>query len=167
MAAIFLIMFVTFSLFVIPIQAEEKDEDLEWRLDLIKSSRAMMETENNNNVYFHRIGTVFTNFGEANFNTGLRVAPSVWQKDKISVHVMGELFYLRKEDDFSSFVSLYSLRNNIYMGAGTEITDKANYHLFVGWEITNNLFLEARAINTEGSISDSKIYPVAGFQIKL
>lgn len=154
------------SSFVIPLQAEEKDEDLEWRLDLIKSSREMIKKENNQIVSFHRLGTVFTNFGEGNINTGLRIAPYIWQGKNSSLHIMGELFYLRKEDTFASFVSLYGLRNEVYIGAGAEITERAKYQFFAGWEVTDNIFIEARAINTEGDINQSKVYPVAGFQIR-
>lgn len=162
-----LIILLSLTLVVLPVCAEEKEEDdLEWRLELIEASRQMMEEENGKDIYFNRIGTVFTNFGEANINTGLRLAPFINGWEMGSLHVMGELFYLRQEDDFAGFLSLFALKNNIYVGGGGELTGRANYHLFAGWEVTNNIFLELRAINTEGGFRSSKLYPVTGFQLK-
>ena len=125
----------------------------------------MMEEENVENLTYHKVGTVFTNFGEANINTGLRIAPYIWKGKNSSIHLMGELFYLRQEDSFASFVSLYGLKNNFYLGGGTEITGRANYHLFTGYEISKNIFVEARAINSGDNFENSKVYPVVGFQM--
>lgn len=162
-----LIIFLSFSIAVVPVKANEKKEDeLEWRMELIKASREMMEEENEKNIYHHRVATVFTTFGEANLNTGLRVAPRIWQDKKSSLHLMGEIYYLRKENKFANFISVFDRINAFYIGGGAEITDRANYQIFTGWEVTNHLFLEIRAINTEGNIDDSEIYPVAGFQLK-
>ncbi|MFW6029084.1 MAG: hypothetical protein ACOCRO_02390 [Halanaerobiales bacterium] len=162
-----LIIFLSLSIAVIPVKAnEKKDDELEWRMELIKASREMMDEESEENRYHHRVATVFTTFGEANLNTGLRVAPSIWQDEKRSLHLMGEIYYLRKEDDFANFISFFKRKNNRYIGGGAELTDRANYQIFAGWEVTNHLFLEIRAINTEGQLDDSDIYPVAGFQLK-
>lgn len=160
-----LIIFLSIVLVGMPIQAEEKDDDLEWRLELIQESQNMMEKENVENLTFHKVGTVFTSFGEANINTGLRVAPYVWKGENSSIHLMGELFYLRQEDSFASFISAYGLINDFYFGGGAAITDRANYHIFTGYELTRNIFVEARAINTGSNFESSKVYPVVGFQM--
>ena len=162
-----LVIFLLFSIAVIPAKANEKKEDeLEWRMELIKASREMMGEESEENMYYHQVATVFTTFGEASLNTGLRVAPYVWKGEKSSLHLMGEIYYLRKENDFANFISFYEMEDGFYIGGGAEITDRANFQIFTGWEVTNHIFLELRAINTEGQLDDSDLYPVAGFQLK-
>jgi len=167
LAIIFSIVFLIITVAVIPVKANEKEKnELEWRMELIKASREMMEEESEENGYYHRVATVFTTFGEANLNTGLRVAPKIWQGEKSTLHFMGEIFYLRKEDEFANFISLYGIKNSFYIGGGAEISGRANYQIFTGWEVTDNTFLELRAINTEGNLDYSDIYPVVGFQLK-
>jgi len=162
-----LIVFLSLSIAVIPVKANEKKEnELEWRMELIKASREMMEEESEKNIYHHRVATVFTTFGEANVNTGLRVAPSVWHTENSSLHLMGETYYLRKEHKFANFISVFERINGFYIGGGAEISGRANYQIFTGWEVTDNTFLELRAINTEGNLDYSDIYPVVGFQLK-
>lgn len=146
----------------------EEDEDMEWRMELIQESREMMEEEDTPQFKNHKLGSVFTTYGEGDnlINTGLRFAPMLASPAGRPLRFIGEVFYLRGEGDIAGFMSLsFEPIDNIYFGAGGDVVGEAKYHLFAGWDITDNIFVEARAINTGGSFEDSDVYPVAGFQI--
>ena len=168
MAAIITIsLFLAVIMLTTPALAEE-DEDLEWRMELIEASRAMMEEEDTPEFRNHKLGSVFTTYGEGDnlINTGLRFAPQLGSPAGRPFRFIGEVFYLRAESEIAGFMSLsFEPIENIYIGAGGDVIGEAEYHLFAGWDITDNIFVEARAINTGGSFEDSNVYPVAGFQI--
>ncbi|MFW6378270.1 MAG: hypothetical protein ACOCZY_02590 [Bacillota bacterium] len=150
-----------------PVMAEE-DDDLEWRMELIEASREMMEEEETPEFKNHKLGTVFTTYGDGDnlVNSGLRFAPQLGAPGGRPLRFLGEIFYLRGEDEIAGFMSIsYEPISNFYLGAGGDVVGEAEYHVFAGWDITDNIFVEARAINTGGSFEDSKVYPVAGFQI--
>jgi len=171
---VFLAIFIMLSLALSPALAaenEEENDDLEWRLALIESSREMMEEEEEIDVYYNRVGTMITTFPDdgAAVNAGLSLTPHLTDlaEDGAALRGRAELFYLREEDDFAGFLSLIlAPREDIYLGAGGEVMDAADYQVFAGWEPNDNFFLELRAVNTEGDIWDSEIHPAAGFQMK-
>ncbi|MFN2362952.1 MAG: hypothetical protein ABR596_01550 [Halarsenatibacteraceae bacterium] len=168
MIAIFTAVFLAVVMVTGTVMAEEND-DLEWRTELIQASREMMEQEDKTPAFKnHKLGSVFTTYGEGDniINAGIRVAPQLGSPGGIPVRFIGEVFYLRSESEIAGFMSLaFEPINNIYFGAGGDVIGEADYHLFAGWDITDNIFVEARAINTGGSFEDSNIHPVAGFQI--
>ncbi|MFW6382355.1 MAG: hypothetical protein ACOCZZ_02570 [Bacillota bacterium] len=164
-----LVLVLSLLLVVTPmtIAQDEEDEDLEERLELIEASQDLMEENGEVNPKIHKIGTVFTTYGEGDtvINAGIRAAPQISSPGDMPLRFMGELFYLRQDGELVGFLSLVLEPNNsLYFGAGGEVTDTADYQLFAGWNITENIFVEARAINEGGSFEDSDIHPVAGFQ---
>ncbi|MFW6301848.1 MAG: hypothetical protein ACOC1W_04905 [Bacillota bacterium] len=162
-----IVLFLAVVIFTMPVLAEE-DDDLEWRTELIQASREMMNEDENSTFKNHKLGSVFTTYGEGDnqINAGLRFAPQLGSPGEMPVRFIGEIFYLRSESEFAGFMSLaFEPVNNIYFGAGSDVIGEAEYHLFAGWDITDNIFVEARAINTGGSFEDSDLHPVAGFQI--
>lgn len=168
MAAIITIsIFLTLIILATPALAEE-DQDLKWRMELIQASREMMEEEDTPEYRNHKLGSVFTTYGEGDnlVNTGLRFAPELASPVNRPLRFIGEIFYLRAESEIAGFISLsYEPIENIYLGAGSDIIGEADYHIFAGVDITENIFVEARAINRGGSFEDTNVYPVIGFQI--
>lgn len=165
-----LVIVFTFYLIVSsPVQASyNNNSDLEWRLELIKASRALMEEESRD-FYSNKFGIVSTNFGgeDSTINPGFRLSINLKEFEKYQLNLLSEMIYLRTESDLAGFLSLsIDFTPGLYIGAGGEILGNANYHVFTGWEIIENFFIELRAINTEGGLRDSRIYPFIGFQIK-
>jgi hypothetical protein len=148
--------------------AAEDNEDLEKRLELIEASQSLVQENKEKEIRPHKIGTVFTTYGEGNdiVNTGLRLAPQIASPADMPLRLMGEAIYLRQDDEIAGFLSLsLEVLPNIYLGAGGELTDTADYQTFIGWDLNENIFLELKAINNGGSFSDSEIYPAAGYQM--
>ncbi|MEC9489925.1 MAG: hypothetical protein UMU04_03175 [Halanaerobiales bacterium] len=146
---------------------DEEVAELEERLELIQASQELMKEKRVVDPKTHKLAAVFTTYGEGEtvINTGLRVAPQIASPGGMPIRFMGELFYLRQDDELAGFLSLaIEPTPSIYLGAGGEVTDTADYQVFAGWNITENIFIEARAINSGGSFSDSEVVPVAGFQ---
>ncbi|MFN2364701.1 MAG: hypothetical protein ABR596_10395, partial [Halarsenatibacteraceae bacterium] len=167
MIAIFTAVFLAVVMVTGTVMAEE-DDDLQWRMELIEASREMMEENNTPEFKNHKLGTVFTTYGDGDnlVNSGIRFAPQLGAPGGRPLRFIGEIFYLRGEDEIAGFMSIsYEPISNLYLGAGGDVIGEANYHLFAGWNVTENIFIEARAINTGGSFEDSNVYPVAGFQI--
>ena len=164
---LFILVFLTIVMITGTAMAEE-DNDLQWRKDLIEASRAMMKENDTSEFKNHKLGTVFTTYGDGDnvINTGIRFAPQIASPGGRPVRFIGEIFYLRGEDEIAGFMSIsFEPISNLYLGAGGDVIGDANYHVFAGWNISNNIFIEARAINTGGSFEDSDVHPVAGFQI--
>lgn len=167
MLAIFTSAFLAVLLITGTVMAEE-DNDLQWRTELIEASRAMMKEDETSEFKNHKLGTVFTTYGDGDnlINTGIRFAPQIAAPEGRPIRLIGEIFYLRGEDEIAGFMSIsFEPISNLYLGAGGDVIGDADYHIFAGWNFTENIFFEARAINTGGSFEDSDIYPVAGFQI--
>jgi hypothetical protein len=144
------------------------DAERNQRLKLIEASQNLAQEKQNFSLSKHKIGAVFTNFGEGDnvINSGIRVAPQIASPGGKGLNLIGDFFYLRGDDELATFVSLsYQLHPNIYLGAGGALSDIAEYQLFVGANFRENYFFELRAINTGESVEDSEIYPAAGFQI--
>ncbi len=173
---VLLVIFVVLSLaiWISPVLAaenEDENEELEWRLQLIEASREMMEEEEEVDLHFQRIATVITTFPDdgSAVNGGLSITPHLTglAEDRAALRGRAELLYLRGDGEFAGFLSLILAPwENIYFGIGGEIIGVADYQAFVGWEPTDNFFLEIRAVNTGGDIEDSEIHPAAGFQMK-
>lgn len=147
---------------------DEENAELKQRLKLIEASQNLAHKKENFSLSKHKIGAVFTTIGEGDnvINSGIRVAPQIASPGGKGLHLIGDFFYLRGDDELATFVSLsYQVHPNIYFGAGGALSDIAEYQLFAGTNFRENFFLELRAINTGESIEDSEIYPAAGFQI--
>ena len=158
-----LLLIVTPAVFA---QAEE-EEDLKKRLELIEASQSLLEEKREADPKIHKLASVFTTYGEGDeiINTGLRAAPELVSLGDMPLRFMGEVFYLRKDEDLAAFLSLaVEPLSSFYFGGGAEVTDTADYQVFAGWNITENIFIEARAINSGSDFSESDIDPVAGFQ---
>jgi len=167
MIAIFTAVFLAVVMVTGTVMAEEND-DQEWRMELIEASREMMEENDTPEFKNHKLGTVFTTYGDGDnlVNSGIRFAPQLAAPGGRPLRFVGEVFYLRGEDEIAGFMSIsFEPISNLYLGAGGDVVGEANYHVFAGWNFTENIFIEARAINTGGSFEDSNVYPVAGFQI--
>ena len=146
-----------------PVLAAENN-NLEWRMELIESSRALQAESKQLDSNLANIGFVFSSFySEDNLlNSGVRYAPVIFAPGGKAVRLLAEILYLEREDDFAAFLSLsYAPFSKIYIGAGAELNNKADYHAFIGYNITENIFIEARNIKDK----DTEVYPFAGFQI--
>ena len=165
-----LILFITLLTITLSFNyaAAEDNEDLEKRLELIEASQSLVQENKEKEIRPHKIGAVFTTYAEGNdiVNAGIRLAPQVASPSDMPLRLMGEAIYLRQDDEIAGFLSLsLEVVPNIYLGAGGELTDTADYQTFIGWDLNENIFLELKAVNDGGSFSDSEIYPAAGYQM--
>ena len=169
---ILLLIILSIILINNPILAQNNNEkELEWRKELIKASKKMKKAKDKYNMKVHRLGTMITTYpvNGARINTGLFIKPQLGKikESTGSIFFSTELIYLRKNDEFAGFLSVEFMgKRNVYFGLGTEVIGDANYQTYLGWEPTNNFFIEFKAINTEGGFSESKVYPAAGFQMR-
>lgn len=162
---IFIFMLVIINLFIVPASA---NYTLEERLELIEASRRLQEEQITVDAFSNQIGVVFTNFGSDSYllNPGVRFDIHLAAPGGRQFKLITEGLYLREPEDFAGFISLaFHPVNRVYFGAGGEITGLANYQAFVGIDITDNIFLELKGINTGGSFEDSDIYFSTGFKI--
>lgn len=140
------------------------EEELSWREELMLASQALEEENNKTNSSFNQLGMVLSTFGSDNnlVNPGLRFSPMLMSSNNGVIRAVGEVFYLHEDEEIAAFLSLsYETLKNIYFGAGAELTDKADYHAFLGYNINDNIFIEARYIEAE----ESKVYPFLGLQL--
>lgn len=169
--AILIILILSLSILLVFTPAimaqDEEDQDLEKRLELIQASQSLLEEKREVTPNLHKLATIFTTYGDGNsiINSGLRVAPELASPGNMALRFMGEVFYLRQNEDLAAFLSLaIEPIPSLYFGGGAEVTETADYQVFTGWNITENIFIEARAINSGSDFSESDIEPVAGFQ---
>lgn len=168
--SIYLFLFVLLILISPVTAAANEAEDLEWRLDLIESSQKLMEEQNEANNDFHKIGIVFTTYGDDKaVNSGIRFSPVILSLGERPLRLMGEAIYLSKEKDFNAFVSLtIEAISNLYIGGGVEVIDDIDYHGLVGLNIGDNIFLEARIFKSSDKFDNSEeidVYPFFGLQL--
>lgn len=157
-----MLIIIIFLLINSSIFAEEGE--LSWREELMKASQALEEQNNKTNFSFNQLGMVLSTFGSENntVNPGLRFSPILINLNNSVIRAIGEVFYLHEDEETAAFLSLsYETLRNIYFGAGAELTDKADYHAFIGYNINDNIFIEARYIEAE----ESKVYPFLGLQL--
>jgi len=143
------------------------EDDMEERLELIEASRRLEQEEVIPSYHGNHFGVSFTSFSATDIilNPGLRLENELMAPAGRPLRLVSELYYLRQAEDIMGFLSLSFLpHERIYLGAGGELTGRADYHLFVGFNLTENLFLEARGINEGGSFSDTDIHVGTGFK---
>ncbi|MGM0414713.1 MAG: hypothetical protein ACQEQP_06005 [Bacillota bacterium] len=163
--------FFVLLIIISPVTAADNEaDDLEWRLGLIESSQKLMEEQNQDNNNYHKIGIVFTTYGEDSaVNSGIRFSPVILSLGERPLRFMGEVIYLSKEKDLNAFVSLtFEAISNLYIGGGAEVTDDIDYHGLVGLNIGDNIFLEARIYNSSDNFDNSEeidVYPFFGLQM--
>ena len=160
---IFLFIFLGFN----TVSAVEVEEDLDWRMDLIIASQNLDNHKQLESQNFNNLGVVFTTFGDEKnlINTGVRYAPVIYNVNNKPIRFMGELFYMTRDAEAAGFLSLsFEPFKNIYFGAGGALTDRADYQAFVGYNISESIFLELRAIDENKS--EIETYPFFGLQMQ-
>ncbi|TDO91274.1 hypothetical protein DFR79_10922 [Halanaerobium saccharolyticum] len=164
---IFIIIVSVLVLSVNPVQAQS---DLDSRLALIEASQ-QLEAENAKELgpRKHKFGVTLSNFSsEGNLlNPGFRLENQLTGTRGRGLKLISEAYYLREEDDFAGFISLAFEPHPLgYFGAGAEVTGRANYQVFAGVNITENIFAEVKGINPEENGSEeTEIYFGTGFMI--
>ena len=165
--SVFILVLLISSLFTVPVMAQD---DLESRLELIEASQQLQQNQNQQQEGIayqrHRFGVTLSNFGsEATMvNPGLRLENQL--TDTGSIRAISELYYLREEEDLAAFISLaFKPASFGYLGLGAELSGKADYQIFAGINLTENIYLELKGVNEDGSFKDSELYFATGFMI--
>ncbi|MFN2341534.1 MAG: hypothetical protein ABR547_09735 [Halanaerobium sp.] len=163
--SIFILVLLISNFFAVPVMAQN---DLESRLELIEASQQLQQNQQQEeNAYQrHRFGVTLSNFGSADtmVNPGLRIENQL--TDTGSIKAISELYYLREEEDLAAFISLaFSPASFGYLGLGAELSGKADYQIFAGLNLTENIYLELKGVNEDGSFEDSELYFATGFMI--
>lgn len=155
-----------FSLVVLPARAED---DLNTRLELIAESQKLeQEMHEAELAARHQFGFSFTNFrSDTNMlNPGFRLENQLTDLGGRPLKLITEAYYLRASDDISGFVSLaFEPHPLVYFGAGGAIDSRADYQVFTGVNITENIFIEAKGINSGESSDEIDVYFATGFKI--
>ena len=161
---IFLLFFITTDL-----KAQTSDVDLKDRIELINASQRL--EEQNETPTKISYGLMLTDFGveqEKEINFGIKFEID-FPSSKNRWNFVLEGIYLKKERDVAAFLSFKKSFVNVnyipYLGAGIELTEKANYQIFSGLNIMNNFYIEGKIINEQGEFKDSDIYSALGYQI--
>lgn len=157
---------IILALIAIPARAET---DLESRLKLIAESQRMEQEMHEAELSArNQFGFSFTNFrSESNMlNPGFRLENQLIDLGGRPLKLITEAYYLRAADDFSGFISLaFEPHPLVYLGAGGAIDSQADYQVFTGINITENIFIEAKGINSGGDSGDIEVYFATGFKI--
>ena len=163
-----IIIFVT--LFILSVSAVQAQSDLENRLALIEASQQLeAEREQEAGPAKHQFGVSLSNFSsEGNMlNPGFRLENQLAAPGGRPLKLVSEAYYLREDDEFAGFMSLaFEPHPLAYIGAGAEVTGKANYQVFAGVNLTKNIFAEIKGVNSDQNGSDdTEIYFGTGFMI--
>ncbi|MFW6001408.1 MAG: hypothetical protein ACOCQE_03460 [Halanaerobium sp.] len=162
---IFMFVILIIGLFIVPINAQAS---LENRLELINASQQLQQNQQQEENLYHRnrFGVSLSNFGSADtmVNPGLRLENKL--TDTGFIRVISELYYIRETEDLAAFASLaVSPASFGYLGVGAELSGKADYQIFAGLDLTENIYLEVKGINEESSFEDVELYFATGFMI--
>ena len=140
------------------------------RMRLIQASQEL-QAEQDAPAFNNKLGLFVSNYGtaETELNPGLRYELSLTQLEAFSILFEG--IYFRTDNSGTAFISAKLAPLSIndvspYLGAGGGIIGRANYQVFAGIEVMENLFIEAKYINEEGSFDDSDLYLALGYQIR-
>lgn len=162
---IFIIIILMIGFNIIPVMAQDS---LEARMELIEASQNLQQRrEQETDLYQkHRFGVTLSNFGSADtmVNPGLRLENQLTDTGRLKL--VSELYYLRESEDLASFLSL-AIRpvSFAYLGLGAELSGKADYQIFAGANLTDNIFVELKGVNDDSDIEDSELYFATGFMI--
>jgi len=164
---IYFIIILALFFAVNPVSAQS---DLDNRLALIEASQQLVaENEKELKPRKHKFGVTLSNFSsEGNLmNPGFRLENQLTGGPGSALKLVSEAYYLREEDDFAGFISLAFEPHPLgYFGAGAEVTGRANYQVFAGINVTENIFAEVKGINSEENGSkETEIYFGTGFMI--
>lgn len=121
-----------------------------------------------NNPNARQVATNMAEKQEGNLlNPGFRLENQLTGTPGRALKLVSEAYYLREEDDFAGFISLAFEPHPLgYFGAGAEVTGRANYQVFAGINVTENIFAEVKGINSEENGSEeTEIYFGTGFMI--
>lgn len=158
---------ITVILLTNSVQAQS---DLERRMELIEASRRLeAEQDQQINQSKHRFGVALSNYSseDSMLNPGFRMENQLAAPGGRALKLISEAYYLREQDDFAGFLSLAFEPHPLgYIGAGAEVTGNANYQLFAGVNLTENIFAEVKGVNFEENDSDeTEIYFGTGFML--
>ncbi|ADQ15224.1 hypothetical protein [Halanaerobium hydrogeniformans] len=145
---------------------------MEERIRLIEASQNLQRQMEEEKTYANHnsLAVFFTNYkiNGNEVNPGLRLGVDV---PVSGLSIMFEGIYYRAKSNGDAFIGVkfspleYQMLTP-YIGAGVGVTGKANYQVFLGTDVSENFFIEAKYIDEELSSEDSNVAAVAGFQIK-
>jgi hypothetical protein len=163
--SLFILVILIIGLIIAPVKAQDS---LESRLELIEASKQLQQNQQQEeNAYQkHRFGVTLSNFGSADtmVNPGLRLENQL--TDTGSIKLISELYYLREDEDLAGFASLaFSPLTFGYLGLGAEVSGKADYQIFAGINLTDNIYVELKGVNDDSNFEDSDLYFATGFMI--
>lgn len=166
---IFFTIFLVIAV-VLSVNVAQAQSDLESRMELIEASQQLeAERAKEARPAKHQVGVSLSNFSsEGNMlNPGFRLENQLAAPGGRPLKLVSEAYYLREEDEFVGFMSLAFEPHPLgYIGAGAEVTGKANYQVFAGVNLTDNIFAEIKGVNSDQNGSDDvEIYFGTGFMI--
>lgn len=146
--------------------------NVEERLRLIEASQNLQREMEEEKTYVshNSLAVFFTNYKISGneVNPGLRLGIDV---PGPGLSIIFEGIYYRAKSNGDAFIGFkfspleYQMFEP-YIGAGVGVTGKADYQIFLGTDVSDNFFIEAKYIDEELSSDDSNVAAVAGFQIK-
>ena len=162
---IFALVSLITGFYLVPVLAQDS---LEARMELIEASQNLQQRKEQESgaSQRHRFGVTLSNFGSADtmVNPGLRLENKLTDTGRIKL--VSELYYLRESEDLASFLSLAIRPVSFgYLGLGAELSGKADYQIFAGANLTDNIFIELRGVNDGSDLEDSELYFATGFMI--
>lgn len=162
---IFILAILMTVFFIIPVSSQDS---LEARMELIEASQNLQQRREQNSASSQRFrfGVSLSNFGSADtmVNPGLRLENKLTDSGRLKL--ISELYYLREDEELASFLSLAVKPASFgYLGLGAELSGRANYQLFAGLNLTDNIFVELKGVNDDSDLEDTELYFATGFMI--
>ncbi|MBM7557720.1 hypothetical protein [Halanaerobacter jeridensis] len=163
-----IISFLVIIIFLFTISALAEDEKFKDRLALIRASQNLSVQEES--ISENKIAIFVTDFGAIEGEVSIGGSLEISLFNQQTARMLNEIIYLKDKESLAGFLSLkflYPLEKNLsfYLGAGGEVTGKARYQVFAGFNIVEDFFVEAKYINEEGLVTDSNFYLATGLQL--
>lgn len=167
--SVFIILLIFYSAAVLA-QSENEDPPLKQRMSLIEASQQLRQEQTEEPAA--GVSLFMTNYhsGDKELNLGAKYENRLLEytdQSIIELNYVIEGIYLEGEDEnLAGFLSLKaSLKNRMYIGAGPEIMDVADYQAFVGLNLTDNFFVETKFIDDKKNSDSDDFYSALGFKI--
>ena len=136
------------------------------RIDLFLASQQMFAEERTPPRM--KVGMVLSTLGlDREISMGVRIESRIGNQQTMSV--ITETFYLKQEQTLAGFLSLKLSPFGdkpfaMYLGGGAGYANGLKYQVFLGVDLTKNLFAEVRYVNLEGGLGNKGLHLASGFQ---
>ena len=153
------ILFSASSVFANEVASQE-------RIDLFLASRNMLMEDRTPPKM--KVGMVLSTLGsDSEISMGIRAEHRLGRQDNMKI--ITETIYLKQEQTIAGFLSLKFLPFGedplaMYLGAGAGYADGFRYQVFVGVDLTENMFAEIRYVNLPGGFGNKGLHFATGFQ---